>query len=184
MNFEEIAQLVRSRRTSLLIDRNRDVSSEMVQQLCELSTWAPNHKLTWPWIFSEVRGDSRLQLGAACAEVMSRQGESEAKIEKTRGKYNRAPVILVVGAEVGDSDLRTIENRDAVAAAVQTLLLGATALGLASFWSSCPKGAEADVARFCGFAPETAVVAMIYLGWPTDTPKGFERPAPRINRLA
>ena len=41
MNFEEIAQLVRSRRTSLLIDRNSDVSAEMVQQLCELSTWAP-----------------------------------------------------------------------------------------------------------------------------------------------
>jgi nitroreductase len=115
---------------------------------------------------------------------MSRQGETEPRVTKTRTKFARTPVVLVVGSEIGDSDLRTIENRDAVAAAVQTLLLGATALGLASFWSSCPKGAEADVARFCGFAPETAVVAMIYLGWPTDTPKGFERPAPRINRLA
>lgn len=183
MNVEEFSQLVRARRTSLLIDRDRDVSSEMVQQLCEISTWAPNHKLTWPWIFSEVRGDSRLRLGATCAEVMSRQGEPEAKIEKTRGKYTRAPIILVVGSEVGDSDLRTTENRDAVSAAVQTLLLGATAVGLASFWSSCPKGAEADVASLCGFAPDTAVVAMIYLGWPTETPKGVERPAPRINRL-
>ena len=184
MNFEEFAQLVRARRTSLLIDRNRDVSTEMVQQLCELSTWAPNHKLTWPWIFAEVRGEARLRLGDTCADVMSRQGEPEPRVAKTRTKFARTPIVLVVGSEIGDSDLRTIENRDAVAAAVQTLLLGATALGLASFWSSCPKGAEADVAHFCGFAPDTAVVAMIYLGWPTDTPKGFERPAPRINRLA
>ena len=124
MNFEEFAQLVRSRRTSLLIDRNRDVSTEMVQQLCELSTWAPNHKLTWPWIFAEVRGEARLRLGDTCADVMSRQGEPEPRVAKTRTKFARTPIVLVVGSEIGDSDLRTIENRDAVAAAVQRQLLG------------------------------------------------------------
>ena len=184
VQFDEFAALVRARRTNLMMDRERDVDTQLVQQLCELSTWAPIHKLTWPWIFAEVRGEARLQLGATCAEVMSRQGEPEPRVAKTRTKFARTPVVLIVGSEIGDSDLRTTENRDAVAAAVQTLLLGATALGLASFWSSCPKGAEADVARFSGFAPDTAIVSMIYLGWPTDTPKGFERPAPRINRLA
>ena len=98
MNFEEIAQLVRSRRTSLLIDRNRDVSAEMVKQLCELSTWAPNHKLTWPWIFAEVRGEARLRLGDTCADVMSRQGEPEPRVTKTRTKFARTPVVLVVGS--------------------------------------------------------------------------------------
>ena len=183
MNFDDFSALVRARRTNLMIDRSRDVEPAMVQQLCELSTWAPNHKLTWPWVFAEVRGESRLQLGSVCAEVMAAQGEPEPRIAKTRGKFARTPVVLVVGSEVGDTDLRTAENRDAVAAAVQTLLLGATALGLASFWSSCPKGADAAVARFSRFPSDTIIVAMVYLGWPTDVPKGFERPAPRINRL-
>ena len=40
--------------------------------------------------------------------------------------------------------LRTAENRDAVAAGVQNILLGATALGLASYWGSCPKGASSS----------------------------------------
>ncbi|MEY3467398.1 MAG: hypothetical protein RL532_705, partial [Actinomycetota bacterium] len=31
-------------------------------------------------------------------------------------------------------------------------------------------------------ADNTTIVAMIYLGWPTDVPKGFERPAPRITQ--
>jgi len=184
MNFDDFSALVRARRTNLMVDRSRDVEPAMVQQLCELSTWAPNHKLTWPWVFAEVRGESRLQLGSVCAEVMAAQGEPEPRIAKTRGKFARTPVVLVVGSEVGDSDLRTAENRDAVAAAVQTLLLGATALGLASFWSSCPKGTNDAVTKFCGFPSDTTVVAMVYLGWPTDVPKGFERPAPRINRLA
>lgn len=167
MNFDDFAALVRARRTNLMIDRAREVEPTVVQQLCELSTWAPNHKLTWPWVFAEVRGDARSRLGEACAAVMSAQGEPAPRVEKTRGKFARTPVVLVVGSEIGDSDLRTTENRDAVAAAVQTLLLGATSLGLASFWSSCPKGAEPAVAEFCGFAADTAIVAMVYLGWPT-----------------
>jgi nitroreductase len=183
MTFDEFSALVRARRTNLMIDQSRDLDGDTVRRLCELSTWAPNHKLTWPWIFAEVRGDARLRLGEACAEVMAAQGEPAPRVAKTRGKFARAPVVLVIGSESGDSELRTAENRDAVAAAVQTLLLGATSLGLASFWSSCPSGAESAVAKFCGFAPDTAIVAMTYLGWPTDTPKAFARPAPRITRI-
>jgi nitroreductase len=113
---------------------------------------------------------------------MAAQNEPSPRVQKTRGKFERAPVVLVVGSEAGDTDLRTAENRDAVSAGVQNVLLGATALGLASFWSSCPTGANDAVARFCGFAADTTIVAMIYLGWPTDVPKGFERPAPRITQ--
>ncbi len=183
VNFEDFSSLARARRTNLMIDRSRDVEPAVVQQLCELATWAPNHKLTWPWVFAEVRGEARLKLGNACADVMVAQGEPEPRVTKTRGKFARTPVVLVVGSEVGDSELRTVENRDAVAAAVQTLLLGATTLGLATFWSSCPKGANEAVATFCRFPQETAIVAMVYLGWPTDSPKSIDRPPPRIHRI-
>ena len=40
MNFDDFASLVRARRTNLMIDRARDVEPAVVQQLCELSTWA------------------------------------------------------------------------------------------------------------------------------------------------
>lgn len=184
VGFDAFALLAKARRSSLLVDRERDVDTSIITTLCELATWAPNHKLTWPWLFAEVRGESRRRLGDVCADVMAAQGEPAPRVEKTRGKFARTPVVLVVGSEVGDSDLRTVENRDAVAAAIQTLLLGATALGLSTFWSSCPKGANDAVAQFCGFPGDTQVVAMIYIGWSNDAPRGVERPAPRITRLA
>jgi nitroreductase len=183
MEFDAYSALVRARRTNLMIDRQRDLDTNIVAQLCELSTWAPNHKLTWPWLFAEVRGDARLRLGGVCADVMAQRGEPEVRVTKTRGKFARTPVVLIIGAEVGDTELRTAENRDAVAAAVQTLLLGATALGLASFWSSCPTGANDAVAQFCEFPHDTTIVAMVYLGWPTDVPKGVERPAAQLRRI-
>ena len=65
---------------------------------------------------------------------------------------------------------------DAVAAGVQNLLLGATAAGLASYWGSCPKGANDVVAELCGFVPGTFVVAIIYLGWADGDVAVPERP--------
>jgi len=90
------------------------------------------------------------------------------------------PVVLVVGAASGESPLRTAENRDATAAGIQNLLLGATTTGLATYWSSCPKGANDVVARWCGFPEGTHVTALIYVGWASREVAAPERPGPTI----
>ena len=128
--------LIRRRRTSLLMDPERAVPDAVVERLVDLVAWAPNHKRTWPWHVAWVTGDARARLGDVAADAMAARGDQAFKVDKTRRKYLRAPGMLVVGSDPGDSDLRRIENRDAVAAGVQNLLLGATAAGLASFWSS------------------------------------------------
>lgn len=173
MNFEQFSALVAARRTNMFVDLEREVPRELLDQLCTLATWAPNHKKTWPWCFAQITGESRARLGDVAADAMLRFGDSADKVLKTRTKYLRAPAILVVGAHGGDTPLRSAENRDATSAGIQNILLGATAIGLASYWSSCPKGANDDVAAFCGFGADTYVVSLMYLGWPirsVDTP--------------
>ena len=180
MQFDDFAQLVRTRRSQLIVDQERDVEIDLINQLCSVATWAPNHQQTWPWVFGVFAGESRRGLSNATADAMQRNGDSEMKVTKTRTKYLRAPIVVVVGSAQGESDLQNEENRDAVAAGIQNMLLGATAMGLASFWSSCPKGCNDDVARHCGFASGTHVTAMLYIGWPTKTLPAIERPAPAI----
>lgn len=182
-DYSVLARIVRTRRTNLVVDRERPVGDAVVDELCELATWAPNHKRTWPWRFAHLTGDARARLGAVCADVMAARGEDEARVTKTRGKFLRAPSVLVVGSVSGDSPLRTIENRDTVSAAVQNLLLGATARGLASYWSSCPKGAESAVAEMCGFPADTAVVAIVYLGHPASTANDVPRPPADVRHI-
>ena len=174
--FDVVAGVIASRRTSLLMDRERQVPHAMIEALCELAAWAPCHKRTWPWVFAAFTGDARRRLGDAAGDALAELGAEQAKIDKARTKYLRAPAMLVVGARHGDSEVRTAENRDAVAAAVQNLLLGATAAGLASYWSSCPAGAEAAVAEVCGFQQPVTIVAVVYLGWPTTPCVVPERP--------
>lgn len=162
-------ELARARRTSMMVDKDRAVPRTTVEQLCELAQWAPNHKRTWPWRFAVVDGDGRARLGNTIADAMEAHGDPPGKIATARTKYLRTPTVLVVGSAVGDSDLRTAENRDAVAAGVQNILLAATAVGLASFWGSCPRGANDAVTDLCRFESSTQVVALIYLGWATET---------------
>ena len=184
MSFDDFLRLVISRRTQLVMDQERSVDPALVQQLCEAAAWAPNHQQTWPWRFGVFTGESRRGLGEVAAEAMRLRGDAENKVEKTKTKYMRAPVIVVVGSAPGESELQTEENRDAVAAGIQNLLLGATAMGLGSFWSSCPKGANDVVAAHCGWEPGTHVTAITYLGWPTRTLPDRERPAPAITWFA
>lgn len=179
----ELAALVRARRTSLVLDSEREVPAPLVDELCELLTWAPNHKRTWPWELAWLTGEARARMGNAAADAMAARGDEPFKVDKTRRKYLRAPGVLVVGSAPGDSPLRTVENRDAVAAGIQNVLLGATASGLANFWSSCPKGADAAVSDACGFPAGTAIVAIIYLGWPTGSVEVPERPPLSVRHL-
>jgi nitroreductase len=176
MSPAELAALMRSRRTSMLVDRERPVPRDLVEQLCELAQWAPNHKRTWPWQFAVVEGPGRARLGDAIADAMEAHGDPPEKVAKARGKYLRTPTSVVVGSAPGDSTLRTAENRDATAAGVQNMLLAATAHGLASYWGSCPKGANDAVVALCGFEPASHVTAIVYLGWATDDIGTPERP--------
>jgi nitroreductase len=182
-SLDDVIELVHRRRTTLATDLDRQVPDELVESLAELVRWAPNHKRTWPWQTAWITGAGRSRLGEVAAAAMAARGDDPAKVAKMRTKYLRAPGMFVVGAAPGDTPLRTAENRDAAAAGVENLLLGATAAGLASFWSSCPKGANDPVAAFCGFVPGTCVVALIYLGWSARDAVVPQRPPLPLRRI-
>jgi nitroreductase len=180
--FHGVDEVIRARRTSLLLEPT-EVPTSLIDTICELATWAPCHKRTWPWEFASYTGDARERLGHLVAEALAQAGAETAKVDKARVKYLRAPAVVVVGARHGDGPVHTAENRDAVAAGVQNLLLGATALGLASYWSSCPQAAQAAVAESAGFGDAATIVAMIYLGWPSRPCPAPPRPPARVLHL-
>lgn len=176
--------LATRRRTSLLIDRDRQVESELVLRLCRLATWAPNHKKTWPWRFSVLTGDARLRLGELTAQQLIDEGiTKEAKLDKARGKFLRSPTIVMVAARPDADPELDEENLHAVAAGVQTFLLGATAAGLASFWASGAPLRSDAVKELCGFDRADRLVALIYLGWPSGSVDAPERPDPDVRFL-
>ncbi|MEZ5140840.1 MAG: hypothetical protein R2711_19325 [Acidimicrobiales bacterium] len=98
--------------------------------------------------------------------MASADGAPPEKVEKLRTKYGRSPVVLLAWVR-GDGDaVRRREDRDATAAAVQNLLLGATAFGLASYWGArCPTRLGPGAARFARVWT-TTTTSWRQPGWP------------------
>jgi nitroreductase len=175
-----VERLVLSRRTSLRVDPGRDVPDVLVDRLLRLAVWAPNHKKTFPWRFAVVRGDGRRRLGQLIAAHEERAGAPPERVAKALGKYLRAPVVVLVGAADQPDPVRRVEDRDAVAAGVQNLLLGATAVGLASHWATGEWMHDDDVKTLAGLTPGDELIALVYLGWPTGDVPVVPRPEPAV----
>lgn len=183
MSPDELAALIAARRSNIFIDDSSVVTEEQIEQLITAAQWAPNHKRTWPLRVAVVRGESRRALGGVIADAMAERGDDEAKVEKTRTKYLRSPLVLVVASATGSSFSETEENKYAVAAGIQNLLLMAEAQQLAALWGSPAKGASGSITQFCKMESSDHVLGIIYVGVPAKSAPAVERPTARITYL-
>lgn len=182
--WDAVSGVIRGRRSNLRVNPQRPISAELIGRLLELGCWAPNHKRTHPWRFAVVTGAGRARLGETAAAGLAALGLGDpVLLEKTRQKYLRAPVVIVVGSTAHPQPHLHRENHDAVAAGVQNILLGATALGLASFWSTGAPAEVPEVKRLVGLQSEDEIVAFIYLGWPLEEAPPAQRSAPVVTLI-
>lgn len=179
-----VEQVIRTRRTSLLVDRNKPVDPGVVQRLIGSAIWAPNHKRTWPWRFTVVTGDARRRMGEAFAAVGEQLSMDPIKVEKQRTKYMRSPVVVLVWVTGDPSEVRRREDRDATAAAVQNLLLAATANGLASYWATISDDFHPVARALAGVDDGHDFVALVYLGHPSAPVAVPPRPVPDVSWLS
>jgi len=183
MNSDELEKLIAARRSSMLIDASLEIDPAIVDRIVASALWAPNHKRTWPLRVAVVTGTSRSTLGNVIADAMAVHGDDEMKVTKTRGKYMRSPVVIVVASAEGTTANETEENKYAVAAGVQNMLLMAESFGLAALWGSPAKGANSAITSLCSMEPTDHVIGIVYLGWPTQSVQAPARSAIQVNYL-
>jgi nitroreductase len=173
-----LARVIAGRRSIGRV-RPDPVPRALVEDLLAAAQRAPNHHLTEPWRFVVLAGPARAELGEAHlrAALRARPDLPEAGVAKERSRLERAPVVIACIVRPSATDPVTArEDRDAVAAAVQSLLLAAHVRGLGAMWRTGAMVDEPEVREALGLAPEDAIVAFVYLGWPPEDPPG---PSPR-----
>jgi nitroreductase len=154
------------------------VPREVVRAVLEAATWAPNHRLTQPWRFVVLTGGARAALGEAHARAVAR-ARPETPPEGLAAQAQlplRAPVVVVcICRPTADDPVVRREDRDAVAAAVQNLLLAAHAHGLGAMWRTGVMPDEPEVRDHLGLGDDDAIVGFVYLGYPAVDPSPPER---------
>jgi nitroreductase len=154
------------------------IPRELIEQMLEAATMAPNHHLTQPWRFVVLGGEARRAVGDAHAAAVARVKRDAAPeaLQREAARLERAPVVIACVVSGGAPDhVQAREDRDAVAAAVQNLLLAAHGLGLAAIWRTGAMVDEPEVRDALGVAGADAVVAFVYVGRADASPGARER---------
>jgi nitroreductase len=154
-----VERAIRARRTHKTFGRE-PLSAEVIEELVELASWAPNHELTEPWRFRV--------LGPAALAALKDAADPQAA-----GKLDRAPTLIAASVGQSGDEQRRLEDLCAASAAVYIVLLAADARGLAGYWRT-PAVLRTQAGRQAlGIPEEELALGLIHLG-----PRIQERAAP------
>lgn len=152
----------------------RIIPDDAIIELLTLADAAPTHAKTEPWRFVIFGSDKVKEFTKRHAELY-KQHTPEASF--TQQKYNNleqlgnnvSHIIVAWMKRVPNHKIPEIEEVAAVAAAIQNILLGATANGIASFWSTGGLTHHPALKEEFGLDEEDLMMGILYLGY-TDEP--------------
>jgi len=171
-----VSAVIRNRRSvkPTSFDQERTVEERLIWHVLENAIWAPTHGLTEPWKFHVFTGSSRQVLASKLVETYQLTTPQDQirpdKMTKLRQNPLITPAVIACCVEKRGSDkIPFIEEVEAVACAIQNMMLTATAAGLGSFWSSPPVIGTEEFGAWLGLGAEDLCVGLLYLGWPEKT---------------
>ena len=184
---DAVMSLMRTRR-SVRDFTDREVPREMLDQIVEAATWAPNHRHTEPWRFVvlEKGGEARSKVADAVYQWTwnyvknPNPARRERSSAEARDEVLQTPVLMLMYAIPGSNEEITEENFSATCCAAQNMQLMAHAIGLAVGWSTGRLCKAEEVHRVVGAEPDWAVVGAFYIGFPTALPEAERQPLSEV----
>lgn len=190
----EIPPILATRRTVRFYTPDR-VPDELVGTLLAAAASAPSAHNVQPARYVVVRSPEakrRLaeRMGRRWRRDLERSGTPEAAIKVelrfSMRRFSEAPVLILVGYTMAEMDVypdrarRAAEQTMAVqsaAAAIQNLLLAASANGLGACWCCAPLFCPGIVRRALDLPREFVPQALVTVGYPAHTPPAPPRKA-------
>ena len=170
-----IGEIIRARRT-VKPDRmnGRVIPDETIYELLSAADWAPTHARTEPWRFvvfdnSKVK-EFTLRHADLFRQVSDPSTFNQLKYDNiAKLGENVSHIIIAWMKRVQNHKIPEIEEICAASAAVQNLLLTATSMGIASFWSTGGLTHHPVMHKEFELGNEDKILGIIYLGY-TDEP--------------
>lgn len=154
-----VDEAIRGRRTHKQFEPE-PVPRELLEELLDVASWAPNHRMTQPWRF-RVLGPSSL------ARLKEAGGPKEAP------KLDRAPTLVVASAALTGDLVMDEEDVCASAAAVMLVLLAAAERDIATYWRTPAVLRTRPGREAVGLPPGERFLGLLHFG------RAAREPAPR-----
>ncbi len=187
--FLQVEKTIKNRRSIGWAKMNgKQVPDETVNQLLALADWAPTHGRTEPWYFFVYGGDALKQFGKTHADLYwqhtAEDKRQEATFEKLLHNVDLASHVIVAVMKRGANvKIPQVEEISAASAAIQNILLGATALGIASYWSSGGMTHNPALKEHLKLGADDIILGLIYLGYTDEPAKDGARNIPLAEKV-
>ena len=171
-------ELLLSRESALKLEAPGPSAAEL-RTMFDAAVRAPDHGRLRPWRFVVIGTEQRALFGQVMADSLLRRepSASEAILEKERAKALRAPVIVVVAARPRRGHkIPEIEQIASAAAAAQTIVLAAPAMGYGAVWRTGAPAYDPGVRVALGLAADDEIIGFIYIGTNVGGSSSFPRP--------
>lgn len=154
-------------------------SGLVLDRILETALRAPDHGRLAPWRFVLIRGNARAALAEVVAHALQARDPTATPplIEKQRGKFLRAPLIIALGARIQpDHKVPEIEQLMSVAAGTMNLLNGFHAEGFGAIWVTGANSYDRQVQAALGFEAPDTLAGFLFVGTPRDSVPDSRRP--------
>lgn len=177
VGFMDFEQLVTTRRTVHNFTAEK-VGEEMVVEALRLSLWAPNHKLTFPWVYTLVGSRARQQL--ADLYVSGKRAKdpsmSEVKAAASRQTILNPSHFISVGVRRSEAK-RQHEDYATLACSMQIMSMFLWKQGVATKWTTSGFTTHESVYGILGLNPgEVVLEGALMIGKAAVMPAAPERP--------
>ncbi|RYE17309.1 MAG: nitroreductase [Sphingobacteriales bacterium] len=174
--FTTISTIIKNRRTiKPAVMNGQKIPNGHIAAILELADWAPTHGLTEPWRF--VIYENPADFCKLHAELYKEHTPAENFKDGTYNNLmtlgNNASHIIVAYMKRGSNpNIPVVEELAATSAAIQNILLSATALNIGTFWSTGGMTLKPALKTALELGAEDQVLGLFYLGYTDQHPDG------------
>ena len=181
-----VLDAVRQRRTVYRF-RAQEIEPEVLSEILQAATNAPNHRHTEPWRFVVVRGAALGRLAelrvALQQERAARDGKPPGDLEALRAEVTQAAAIVYVLQHMDPDEKRQREDYASCAISAYILQLAAWERGIGARWHTGQLVTSAKVRAFLSLADDEQPFCYLALGYPAEVPKDWRKqPAEALTR--
>jgi nitroreductase len=159
-----------------------EVPRDVLERVIRAAAQSPSSENEQPWTFYVTTGQARAALGAIVAQTTVHLNDYIDVLGPERYQtavqwftsFGDAPVLIAVATPDSENEFQLTNRLLSVGAALENLLLAATAEGLGACPFTFSYWVKSEMAELLGIESGHSVISIVAVGWPAGT----KAPAP------
>jgi nitroreductase len=171
------------RRRSIARMKPDPVPRDLVTRLLDAAVWSPNHRVTEPWQFFVLEGESKQRFAEIRRDFRRKQlpnpdaAEVQPALDKVYRDTVETPLIIAVTSHLAEEPETREEDIWATYGAAYAFMLGAWAEGLGTYFRTGAVRDDPRLRQLLSLPENRRIIGLIYAGYPADVPARRRTPA-------